>query len=187
MNKPVRSKKVSIMAEQKKQASKDLLYSSDEKQVLQKIEQLRELGTDSDLITLAEVYTENKSENIKRAIHQFFCDLRNQSSVEVIARIIKTAADKETLKMVVSSTWESRLNYIGYFELFIDLVVHEDFDVAFEAFTLIESFEEKTTEARKQTLIEYAKKKITKCKEGNLSFAVDLVKIIEAYKVDGEI
>ncbi|MDA3891250.1 MAG: hypothetical protein PF517_06245 [Salinivirgaceae bacterium] len=171
------------MTENNKQTKKELLFSKDEKVVIKAIENLRETGNDSDLELLTELYTETKLEKVKKSIYHFFCDLRNQSSADIITRIIKSTSDKDTLKMLTSSTWESRLNYIGYFELFIDLVIYEGFEIAFEAFTLIESFEEKTTEARKETLAAYVKENIEKCKEENLAFAMDLVKIIEDYKV----
>jgi hypothetical protein len=48
---------------------------------------------------------------------------------------------------------------------------------------LIESFEEKTTETRKVELINYVKNNIKKCKDGNLPLAVDMVKLIEDYRI----
>lgn len=174
------------MTEKKKKSNRDLLFSIDEKQVQKTIEELRELGTDADLDLLAELYSKTGSDEIKKLIHHFFCDLRNQSSADTITRLIKTTDDKPTLKMLVSSTWESRLNYIGYFELFIDLVIHEAFEISFEAFTLIESFEEKTTEARRETLLNYLSKNIGKCSAENMAFASDLEGIIKNYRIEGD-
>lgn len=172
------------MAEKKKQSNKELLFSKDADTVRDTISTLRESGSDKDLHILCELYTKTKSENIKKDIYSFFCDLRNQQSTDTVVRLIKTVDDNATLKMLSASTWESRLNYIGHFELFIDLIIHEGFEIAFEAFTLLESFEEKTTDARKESLIKYVKDNIGKCHEENKAFAIELVKIIESYKVN---
>lgn len=174
------------MSEQKKNTNKELLFSKDEKQVLATIESLRDKGTDTDLALLADLYSKTNSDEIQKSIYHFFRDLRNQNSVDAVVRIIKTTGDHEVLKMILSSTWESRLNYIGYFELFIDLVINQSFEIAFEAFTLIESFEEKTTEARKETLINYVKNNIGSCSAENIAFASDLEGIIQNYRVEGD-
>jgi len=171
------------MAEKKKSSNRDLLFSNDEKIVVKTINTLRESGTDSDIVLLLELYEKQESGEVKKLINQFFCDLRNQESTASMIRLLKTSTNKETLKMLASACWQSRLNYIANFELFIDLVIHEEFEISFEAFTLIDNFEEKTTEARKTELIDYVKNSIKKCKEENLPLAMDMVKIIENYKV----
>ena len=171
------------MTEKKKTSNKDLLFSNDEKVVVKTITNLRESGTDNDLVLLAELYEKNNSDKIKKLIDQFFCDLKNQDSVATIFRLIKSCTHKGTLKMLTSACWQSRLNFIANFELFIDLVIHEDFEISFEAFTLIDNFEEKTTELRKAELINYVKHNIKECKNDNLPLAMDMVKIMDGYKV----
>jgi len=170
------------MTDKKDQIIRELLLSSNEEAVINTLNELREKGKDNDLNTLAEVFMTSESNEVKKLISQFFCDLKIQSSADSMMRLIKTTTDKPTLKMLVASCWQSRLNYSTFFELFIDLVIHESFDISFEAFTLIESYEEEITDQRKKDLIAYVKKNIKNCKEENLVFAADLVKIIEGYQ-----
>jgi hypothetical protein len=169
------------MTENKDQVIRKLLLSANEEIVIKTLNELREKGKDNDLNTLAEVYMASESVEVKKLISQFFCDLQLQSSTDAMVRLIKTITDKPTLKMLAASCWQSRLNYSAFFELFIDLVIHESFEISFEAFTLIESFEETITEDRKKELMAYVNKNIKSCKEENLVFAGDLVKIIENY------
>lgn len=171
------------MTDKKSTSRKDLLFSKDEKTVIKTINAIRESGTNNDLVLLAELFEKHDSDEVKKLISGLFCDLKNQASADALVRLCQTTAYKETLKMLVSSCWQSRLNYIDNFELFIDMVIHEGFEISFEAFTLIESFEEKTTETRKSDLVAYVKNNISACKDANLPFALELVTIIEDFKV----
>jgi len=173
-----------MMTENKKPTIKDQLFSKNNKIVIETIKKLRETGKDNDLNTLIELYVNNNNKEVNQLIYQLFCDLKTQKSTITIANLIKNTTDKQTLKMLVSTCWQSRLNYINSFELFIDLVINEAFEISFEAFTLIENFEEKTTENRKTELTTYVKNNIKKCKDDNLALAVDLVQIIENYKTE---
>ena len=170
------------MTENKILTNSQLLFSKDEKVVIKAINDLRKLGEDKDLTVLIELYSKNDSVDIKKMIYQFFCDLRSQSSTTSIIQILRSTTDKDTLKMLVSSCWQTRLNYIDAFELFIDFVLNEDFEISFEAFTLIESFEEKASQDRKKELTSYVKNNIDICKEENMVLASDLSGIIEDYK-----
>lgn len=170
------------MAEKKKISNRELLFSKDEKKVIKAISDLREKGSGDDLIILIELYEKADSAEIKKLIYQFFCDLRSQSSTDIILQQLRSATDRDTLKMLISSCWQTRLNYIDAFELFIDFVLNEEFDISFEAFTLLENFEDKTTSARKKVLSKYVKNKIDNCKDENLVLASDLSQIIENYK-----
>jgi len=165
----------------KKQSNRDLLFSNKQEVVLKTINQLREIGSDTDLELLAELYAKTADNEIKSTVNQLFCDLKNQESSATITRLLKTISDKPTLKMLVSSCWQSRLNFIDSFEIFIDLVFFESFEISFEAFTVVENFEEIISDERKNKLISYAKEKLSKCKDENQVFAMDLIHIIEAY------
>ncbi len=171
------------MTENKKTTIKEQLYSKDKNIVIKAVKDLRETGKDSDLNALIEFYSKSEDKEVNQLIYRLFCDLRTQKSTSTIVNLIKSTTDKPTLKMLVSSCWQSRLNYIDSFELFIDLVIKESFEISLEAFTLIENFEEKTTEVQISKLIAHVKNSIKGCKENNLPLAVDLVKIIENYKV----
>ncbi len=169
--------------ENKQSNIRALLLSNDEKIVKENIEKLRESGTDNDLVLLAEIYKNIEPNDIKFSISQLFSDVQNQKSTDTIVRLIKTTDDKSVLKMLISSCWQSRLNYIDHFELFIDMLLHEPFEIAFEAFTVIESFEEITTQSRISALVEYVNKNLETCKPENTGLADDLVKIIENYSL----
>lgn len=170
------------MTEKKRISNKELLFSKDDKIVVKTITELRKKGLDKDLITLIELYNKSNSDEIIKLIYELFCDLRSQSSTETILQLLRSTTDKKTLKMLISSCWQTRLNYIDSFELFIDFIINEKFEISFEAFTLIESFEEKTTKTRKSELISYVQKNIENCKDENLVLASDLTQIIENFK-----
>ena len=38
--------------------------------------------------------------------------------------------------------WQNGMDFSAYFEVFTDLVINEEWEIAFEAFTVIENFEQ---------------------------------------------
>jgi hypothetical protein len=165
----------------KKQKANSDIFSKNEETVIKAIEIIRESGNIKDLENLAKVYSKIKSEKIQSMIFNVFCDLKTQESANTVVNLIKTEHNADILKMLVSSCWQSRLDYADSFEVFIDLVFSAPFETAFDAFTLIENFENKISESRKNKLINYVKTNISKCAENNKTFALELIKIIDKY------
>ena len=168
------------MNKKKLKANEDIFSKSDDI-VIKTIETIRESGNIKDLENLAKKYSETDSEEIKTLIFNVFADLKTQEATNTIVDLIKKSNDADTVKMLVSSCWQSRLDYADYFETFIDLVISAPFEISFDAFTLLENFENKISEERKIELINYVKNNIAKSADDNKTFAAELINIIEKY------
>jgi hypothetical protein len=170
------------MENKKKKINIELLNSTDDKVVIKTIKSIRENGNSKDLNALINLYSNSTNKDIRKSIYQLFCDLKNQDITKIVVQLITDSNDKDVLKMLTSSCWESRLDYSDYFELFINLVITEEFLISFDAFTLLENFDGEITKQRKIELGDYLKNNIGNCKEENLTLAMDLSKIISSYK-----
>ena len=165
----------------KKLKTNENIFSKKDDIVIKAIETIREAGNIKDLENLAKKYSETDSEEIKTLIFNVFADLKIQEAANTVVDLIKSVGDADTVKMLVSSCWQSRLDYADYFETFIDLVISAPFEISFDAFTVLENFENKIQEERKAELIDYVKSNIAKSTDDNKTFATELINIIEKY------
>lgn len=146
------------------------------------INELREEGSDQVLEILAKYYLSTSDAEVRNAISRFFCDLQNQSSAAVIVELINNQDYQGAKQMLVSSCWQTRINYILYLETFIELVFNEPFEIAFEAFTVIENIDSRVSEGRKNELIAFIESRIDSCRDENLVLADDIAAIVRQYE-----
>jgi len=128
---------------------------------------------------LVAFYNESDNSSVKRIIKEFLNDLKDQSSCEEVIAEIKKELKPETLKMLVSSCWQSGLNYSGYSSDFADLFLAGDYMTAIECFTVIESTVENLTRPEKDSLI----KQIREGSSGGIgektALALELISLLE--------
>ncbi|HBC77946.1 MAG TPA: hypothetical protein DEO60_05990 [Bacteroidales bacterium] len=128
---------------------------------------------------LVEFYSKTDNSSVKRQITEFLNDLKDQPSCEEVIQELKKELKPETLRMLVSSCWQSGLNYSAYSPVFADLFLTGDYLTAIECFTVIESSVENLTRPEKDSLIEL----IRKGSSGNIgekrALALELISVLE--------
>jgi len=157
------------------------LQSSDANLVKETIQQLRFEGNNEMLLPLANLYANSQNNEIKQELYSLFSDLKNQASAEYIISFLKLKELESIKEPLLSTCWQSRIDYSAFLEYFIDLVCHEPFSIAFEAFTVIENLESKVTVERKNELLAYIKSVIKSSDAKNKVLVDDLISIIEQY------
>jgi hypothetical protein len=158
------------------------LKSNNEKQVLDALEQFKEDGQASLLQIIVDLYAHSDHKTVREKAFGLLCDLKIQQVDETIVELIKQQEDIEIKKNLIASCWQSRINYIAYLEYFIDLVIDAEFEVAFEAFTVIENIDGKVSFERKQQLISYTEDILQDALEQNAVLAADIPGIIDQYE-----
>jgi hypothetical protein len=128
---------------------------------------------------LVAFYNKTDNNSVKRLITEFLNDLKDQSSCEEVISEIKKGLKPETLRMLVSSCWQSGLNYSAYVSVFADLFLTGDYLTAIECFTVIESSVENLTVPEKDSLINL----IREGSSGNIgekrALALELISVLE--------
>ena len=128
---------------------------------------------------LVAFYSKTDNSSVKRQITEFLNDLKDQSSCEEVIAEIKSELKPETLRMLVSSCWQSGLNYSAYSAVFADLFLTGDYLTAIECFTVIEASTENLTRQEKDSLI----KQIREGSSGNIgekkALALELISVLE--------
>ena len=101
---------------------------------------------------LVSCYDGSDNSSVKRLIEGFLNDLKYQSACSEVMAELKKDLKPGTMSMLVSSCWQSGLNYAGYSREFAGLFLSEDYLTALECFTVIESSAENISRAEKDAI-----------------------------------
>jgi hypothetical protein len=123
------------------QFQKTIEASSDEA-IIGLLTELRETGEDYMLPTILSLLFSTRSEKLKNEVVNFLVDLKNKSSIDTIVEAIRQNKRSKDIHLLVSVCWQSRLDFTPYFDTFIDIMEHGNYQACLEAFTVIENMTE---------------------------------------------
>jgi len=115
------------------------LKSTDPEFLLETIDKIRESGNRFIVAGLIDLLHETDLPEIKKSVLNLLSELKNKESVPVFIEAIEDEKYAGVRKELVACCWQNGLIYNEYLPVFIDLVIHEEFQIAFEAFTVIEN------------------------------------------------
>jgi hypothetical protein len=103
---------------------------------------------------LISYYNRSGDSSIKKQIADFMNDIKDQSACREVMDEIRKEILPETLRMLISSCWQSGLDYSDFSSDFAAIfVLTEDYMTAVECFTVIESSVQKMTRKDKDEII----------------------------------
>jgi hypothetical protein len=154
------------------------LESADSLKVIETLEELRISGKVSDIPMLIELLHISQNPEIKSKITALFDNLKESNAIPLIIEAIQNQKYAPELKELVSSCWGNGLDYSNYLSLFIDLLIDNDFEVVFEAYTVIVNMTNRIDQAKIDLEIdrlEQAMHTATEQKKGLLLDVVDFL------------
>lgn len=159
------------------------LQSDNSSVVSQTIDQLSESGNSAYLPLLLELLHSTSNPEIKKRITRLLAEIKHSDAIPLIIDAIKNEAYAQELQQLISACWENGLDYSEHLSLFIDLMIDQDFMVAFEAHTVITNMTGKISVA----MCEQETRKITEAmetaseeKKTLLAEAIEFLKLLEA-------
>jgi hypothetical protein len=99
-------------------------------------------------------YNKTDDFEIRKAIEEFLNDLKDQSVTEEIIAELRKQWKPETLTMLVSSCWQSGLDYSEYTFDIAEVFIRGDYVTAFECLTLIEETAHELSSQKKAEILE---------------------------------
>jgi hypothetical protein len=157
------------------------LVSGLKDQVLSAVVICREKGSVNLLGAIVKAYKQNNDKEIQQAVFDLLCDLRQIEVAEIMVNLIESETDINVKQMLVTSCWYSNVDYSGYLKSFINLVMQSSFELAFEAFTVVENNEGRVSRKHKDDLISFIASNAGKIYPGNETLVDSLQMIIENY------
>jgi hypothetical protein len=107
--------------------------------IMEAIRLCRNEGHAELVIDLMDALEKKLIPSIRDSIISLLNDLNYQHIVPLITGYISHHKAHPELQVLVSSCWQSRLNFSHQIPLFIDLLIEKDYAVALEAFTVVET------------------------------------------------
>jgi hypothetical protein len=122
--------------------------------VIETITMLRDIEPFPGAVTiLAETYDNSDNQAIKATIRDFLNDLKESSAREEVITGINSNYKQSTLAMLVSSCWQSGLDYSQYLTDFARAFNKGDYTTAIECFTVIEEYTPRLTRENKDEIL----------------------------------
>ena len=131
--------------------TKATLKSNDNKRILTKLRELKVSGNENILPFILDLLEISNSEDIIKEVLNFIRDLKDQKCVPVIIKYIDNRKVGDQLGEIISSCWQSRLDFHEYLNSFATCFLHGDYQTSLEAFTLIEEMLWKSTDKQIQS------------------------------------
>jgi hypothetical protein len=118
--------------------TKSALTSKNNKQILVKLQDLKANGNVAVFPYIMDLLVDDTSEEITTEVLHMISDLKDQKCVPVIVEYIEKKKVGTYLADVVSSCWQSQLDFSAYLNSFAVCFVQGDYQIALESFTVIE-------------------------------------------------
>ncbi|MCA1760152.1 MAG: hypothetical protein LC658_10320 [Bacteroidales bacterium] len=129
---------------EKKKLDKNIeanLFSANTATVIATLNTLKEKGNNAYLPLLFDLLNSNPEAEIEQEIIFILYNLKIKDAVPVLVEAIQNPKYLPIRKKLTAACWENGLDYKNYLPVFVDLVVNEDWETGFEAFTVIENME----------------------------------------------
>jgi len=104
-----------------------------------------------------------------------FANLKESDTIPLIIEGIKNQKYAPELKSLIASCWENGLDYSKYIPLFVDLLIDNEFDVAFEAYTVIMNTESQMNTEIIDQEIERMEKILSTVSEQKRQLLIDVI------------
>ena len=102
---------------------------------------------------LTSFYDKTDDYQIRNAIKGFMNDLKDQSASKEVVNEIRKPWESDTISMLVSSCWQSGLDYSDYSADLAKVFMGGNYITAVECFTVIEESVDKLSRERKEEII----------------------------------
>lgn len=132
-----------------------LLLNKDNKILIsQAIESLRDERPFEGVIgLLISIYDKSDDHSIRNTIMLFMNDIKDESARPEVMAEIKKQWNSATISMLVSSCWQSGLDYSDYYTDFLEVFLSNDYVTAIECLTVISDSAKNITRAEKDKII----------------------------------
>lgn len=120
---------------------KQNLFSANNEMVVSAIHAIKERGNKQYLPILFDVLNAGPDPEIESEIAKLLGTVKDKTAVNTFMRAVEDPGYKSIRKKILTACWQNGLDYSNFVPVFIDLVVAEDWEVAFEAFTVVDNLE----------------------------------------------
>jgi len=169
-----------IKSEKKNKELADILQKDNNTVIAQAIETLRqEKPFEGAISLLTAFYDKTDDFSVRKSIAGFMNDLKDQSATKEVIEQIRKKWKSGTISMLVSSCWQSGLNYSEYSIDLVRIFLEGDYVTAIECLTVIEeSAHELSVSGKKEIIKILEESPVTQITEKQ-TLTLELISILE--------
>jgi len=143
-----------IKSDKKVNELSELLKKDNKIAITEAIETLRqEIPFHGAIALLTSLYNRSNDNEIRKSVADFMNDIKDQAACEEVINEIRKDWKSDTISMLVSSCWQSGLNYSEYSLDLAHVFLKGDYVTAIECLTVIEDTVEDISKERKAEVI----------------------------------
>ena len=155
------------------------LQSDKETLIINAIRQLYTDGTVELLPDLFKLYFITKSEIIRREILELLNNLKDNNACSYLVDAVNTYKGQEYFDQIISSCWQSGLDYSQFLKVFIDLVLEQDLFTAVEAFSVVEGNVPDLNPPDREKLAHYIRSKLGIITEDRKNLVKEMLNVVQ--------
>lgn len=117
------------------------LFSADTNVVISAIELIQKKGNKLYIPMLLDLLNSSPETEIEIEIKNLLGTIKDKETVNSFMRAIEDEKYKLIRKSILTACWQNGLDFSTFLPVFIDVIINEDWEIAFEAFTVIDNME----------------------------------------------
>jgi hypothetical protein len=166
------------------------LNSPDANIVAETIQELRLHGNVDVLSAVFSLLFSKKPHPHNDEIVNLINDVKDPKSVPVFMEAVKTYRGSKGFDQLISACWQCGLDFSPYIDVFIDLVIEEDYYTSLEAFSVIEENVSMLTTQQRSARLEYIRSRLENLSPEKRSLVNELMSMIstisDPFRLDPE-
>jgi HEAT repeat protein len=170
-----------LKKDQKLKSQLQALRSGNQTSILSTINELRSEGQISILPEIFDLLLVTEDTQIRNAVSSLLNDLKDKEAVPVLVEAIENPEYQPIRTILLSACWQNGLAYGDYIETFLEVIIHDEYGPAVEAFTVIEEAIGEVENANRQALAARLKSRIGEISTDKHQLIRELVKVIQQY------
>jgi hypothetical protein len=117
------------------------LFSANTNVVISAIEAIQNKGNKLYIPILFDLLNSSPEPEIETEIKDLLGRVKDKETINSFMRAIEDDRYKPIRKSILTACWQNGLDFSTFLPVFINLVINEDWEIAFEAFTVIDNLE----------------------------------------------
>jgi hypothetical protein len=120
---------------------KEQLFSTDTKTVISAINSIKRNGNKLYIPVLFDLLSTQPEKEIEAEIKKLLATVKDIKTIDSFIEAVQNEKYKHILKTILIVCWQNGLDFSSYTPVFIDIIINEEWEIAFEAFTIIDNLE----------------------------------------------
>lgn len=117
------------------------LFSTQAETVISALRKVKERGNKNYLPLLFDLLNSQPDPEVEKEIVQLLSTVKDKESVNTFMRAVENEKYRDIRKTLLSACWQNGLDFGAFMPVFIDIIIADDWEIAFEAFTIVDNLE----------------------------------------------